>query len=170
MHLVANFATGPFGDFVGAADVIRLIPECVDDVREALDAGGLPDAEQRLVRISEPLAWLTSVQVAGSDVGPPLCVEILADRGEVVIVSGRVVIYIDTPSQCEVTVGQSAEVTVIVPTNRSALVVASDEATVTVVVTEGSRGTLVVKSSDARAQIRGHSTLFGIASAHAWHI
>lgn len=156
-------------DYADGAPVTKLVPRSVDEVRDAFAGDEQePDGRVRQVRIIDPLAVLNNEDVYGPTDGRPLLIDLDAGAGSIRVVSGYVVIRINSVFPNDVEVCGAAEATIIVARGRSSIIHATENSHVLVIAEDGARGVLRVESPDADAEIVGPSPKFHIAHTYAW--
>lgn len=137
-------------------------PATPGDLRVELEAARYNPDQRQIVRIDNPMAWLMEPVRAGL-LGAPLLVEVLADPGELIIADGHAIIFVNTPHQCEIRLENMASVEVIIAPHSAASIMVWGQATATVTIRTGGRGSLHLRTLTANGEIRGDTSHFWVS-------
>jgi hypothetical protein len=159
----------PLSDFADGADITILTPKSAQELYDALHTSPLPNAVMR-VRIEHPMTQLTETRVTGPATGRPLLIDIVAGPGLLRIVSGYVVVRVDSPDAADILVEGDAEVTAIVARGRTVVITAEGRSSIFVFAESGARGAIQVRDAGVTADVAGDTTRFHIANTFLWDI
>jgi hypothetical protein len=150
-------------DFTDVIELVTLQPRTQDELFDAADGSrGEAGGTLRRVRIGKGFMYLDGIEVRGPSDGRPLLIDIEPDAGagSIDVVSGAVIIRVDSNHPFDIRATGSAEALVIVAAGRSSMVEAGDSSQVTVISEDGARGYLSVTSALATGELQGDNPRF----------